>query len=281
MRTSKLMKKNLDESTVDSFGDEWGRFNQSQLSDDEAESIFNQYFEIFPWGSLKNSAEGFDLGCGSGRWAKIMVKKVGHLHCIDPSAALEVAKDSLAEFSNVTFYKKSVDDFVLPENSQDFGYSLGVLHHVPDTAGAIKECYAMLKPGAPFLMYLYYALENKSLMFRLIWKCSDLLRKVICKMPASLKHVTTDLIALFVYLPLAKFALVIERLGFGVANIPLSFYRNCSFYTMRTDSRDRFGTPLEQRFTQSEIRFMMEEAGFKDIIFNNSEPRWCVVGTKH
>jgi hypothetical protein len=100
-------------------------------------------------------------------------------------------------------------------------------------------------------------------------------------MPASLKHVTTDLIALFVYLPLAKFALVIERLGFGVANIPLSFYRNCSFYTMRTDSRDRFGTPLEQRFTQSEIRFMMEEAGFKDIIFNNSEPRWCVVGTKH
>ena len=156
------MKKNIDKSTVDSFGDEWGRFNQSSLSNEEAKKIFDQYFEIFPWSSLPNNAEGFDLGCGSGRWAKIMVSKVGHLHCIDPSDAIEIAKQSLADFSNVSFYKKSVDEFSLPANSQDFGYSLGVLHHVPDTAAAVKECASLLKPGAPFLMYLYYALENTS-----------------------------------------------------------------------------------------------------------------------
>jgi hypothetical protein len=66
----------------------------------------------------------------------------------------------------------------------------------------------------------------------------------------------------------------------SVSGIPLSFYRNCSFYTMRTDSRDRFGTPLEKRFTQAEISTLMIDAGFKNIIFNNAEPRWCVVGTK-
>lgn len=275
------MKKNLDKSTVDSFGDEWGRFDQLGLKPEEAQKIFDQYFSIFPWDCINSDAIGFDLGCGSGRWAKIMAKRVGHLHCIDPSNAIEVAKQSLASFSNISFHKDSVDDCSLGKNSQDFGYSLGVLHHVPDTAAAIKECAAMLKPGAPFLMYLYYALENKSSFYKFLWRCSDFFRKIICRLPSGPKHFVTDFLAIFIYFPLAKISLVLEALGLNVSSIPLSFYRNCSFYTMRTDSRDRFGTPLEQRFTKSEITTLMIDAGFKNIVFNNSEPRWCVVGTKY
>ena len=275
------MKKNLDKSTVDSFGDEWGRFDQSGLKPDEAQKIFDQYFSIFPWDSINPDAIGFDLGCGSGRWAKIMAKRVGHLHCIDPSDAIEIAKQSLASFSNTSFHKDSVDDCSLPKNSQDFGYSLGVLHHVPDTAAAIKECAAMLKPGAPFLMYLYYALENKSFFYKFLWRCSDFFRKIICRLPSEPKHLVTDFLAIVIYFPLAKISLVLEGLGLNVSSIPLSFYRNCSFYTMRTDSRDRFGTPLEQRFTKSEITTLMIDAGFENIVFNHSEPRWCVVGTKY
>jgi SAM-dependent methyltransferase len=274
------MKKNLDKVTVDSFGDEWDRFNQSDLPAKEAQEIFDKYFSIFPWKSLPDQAEGFDLGCGSGRWAKIMVEKVGHLHCVDPSNAIHIAEKSLSCYSNTTFHKKSVDDFPLPANSQDFGYSLGVLHHVPNTGAAIKECAEMLKSGAPFLMYLYYALENKSFIYKLLWRCSDFFRKIICRFPSGIKHFVTDFIAIIIYFPFAKICLFFEKLGIDISGFPLSFYRNCSFYTMRTDSRDRFGTPLEQRFTKSEIATLMMEAGFKDIIFNDAEPRWCVVGIK-
>ena len=49
---------------------------------------------------------------------------------------------------------------------------------------------------------------------------------------------------------------------------------------MRTDSRDRFGTPLEQRFTRSEIKSMMQEAGLDEIHFSNQSPFWCAVGKK-
>ena len=49
---------------------------------------------------------------------------------------------------------------------------------------------------------------------------------------------------------------------------------------MRTDSRDRFGTPLEQRFTRKEIEKMMESAGLKDITFSEETPFWCAVGIK-
>ena len=96
------------------------------------------------------------MGCGSGRWARLVSPKVGHLNCIDPSEAIYVAKRNLSNFDNISFYKNSVEDSVLPLASQDFGYSLGVLHHIPDTKRAIKACVDLLKTDAPLLLYLYY-----------------------------------------------------------------------------------------------------------------------------
>lgn len=274
------IKKNIDQASVKSFGDEWSRFDQSSLSEKEAQKIFNEYFTIFPWQELPKDATGFDMGCGSGRWAKIMVRKVGHLHCIDPSNALEVAKRALAGTSNVTFHLASVDDKVLPLNSQDFGYSLGVLHHLPDTPTAVRSCVDMLKPGAPFLVYLYYAFDNRSGLFKAIWRISDLLRRLISRLPGGLKNVVTDTIAVLIYWPFSRLSRLIEKIGIDPAGIPLSYYRNHSFYTLRTDSRDRFGTPLERRFTRPQIHSMLEAAGLKDIEFSEKAPYWCAMGFK-
>ena len=272
MVNNKITKSsnNMDAETVASFGDEWSRYDQSSMSYSEASEIFMAYFSIFPWDMLPSNPVGFDMGCGSGRWAKFVAPKVGRLNCIDPSSALDIARRNLIDFKNVEYIKASVSESGIPINSQDFGYSLGVLHHVPDTAGALKECASLLKPGAPFLMYLYYALEDKSFFYKFLWRCSDFMRKIICRLPSGPKHFITDLIAAIIYFPFAKGSLIIEKVGLNVSNIPLSFYRNCSFYTMRTDSRDRFGTPLEQRFSKDQIAFMMEEAGFINIQFSNN-----------
>jgi len=63
------MSNNKDQKTVDGFGDEWERFDQSQLSEDEHQELFNRYFSVFPWEKLPENPTGFDMGCGSGRWA--------------------------------------------------------------------------------------------------------------------------------------------------------------------------------------------------------------------
>lgn len=271
---------NLDKETVESFGEEWSRFDQSDLSQEELCKIFDEYFAIFPWDILPKNATGFDMGCGSGRWSLVVAPRVGHLHCIDPSSALSIAQKRLKDVPNVTLLQASVADMPLSQNSQDFGFSLGVLHHVPDTQSAISDCVAMLKPGAPFLLYLYYAFDNRSLAFKIAWRCSDLLRRVICNLPSGSKHLTTDLLAALIYYPVARFSLVCERLGVNVENVPLSYYRHHSFYTMRTDSRDRFGTPLEQRFARIDIESMMKAAGLVDIQFSDKPPYWCAVGVK-
>lgn len=273
--------RNIDPQTVDSFGSEWARFDQSELSPDELQALFRTYFDIFPWQALPPGAEGFDMGCGSGRWARLVAGRVGVLNCIDPSReALAVAGRTLASFHNARLVHASVDTVPLAAGSQDFGYSLGVLHHIPDTAAALRACTRLLKPGAPFLLYLYYRFDNRPLWFRAVWRVSDLLRSAISRLPERAKSATTDVLAAVVYWPLARLAWLLEKAGVHPAAVPLSFYRNTSFYTMRTDSRDRFGTPLEHRFTRAEIEAMMRSAGLGEVRFSDREPYWVAVGVK-
>jgi hypothetical protein len=162
----------------------------------------------------------------------------------------------------------------------DFGYSLGVLHHIPDTAAGLAACVAKLKPEAPFLVYLYYAFDNRPAWFRGLWRASDVMRRGISQLPHGLKLRLTQVIAATVYWPLARTARVAERLGANVSDFPLTAYREFSFYSMQTDALDRFGTRLERRFTAREVREMMENCGLSEIRFNEDEHFWCAVGIK-
>ena len=272
--------KNQDKNTVEGFGDEWSRFDQSDLPEDEQQLLFDEYFSVFPWKDISKESVGFDLGCGTGRWAKSVAPKVKKLICIDPSNAIDIAKKNLSNFDNCEFQSATVDDISIDNNSMDFGYSLGVLHHVPDTEMGIKQCAEKLKKGAPLLLYLYYRFDNRPFWFRFIWSITDLLRKVISKMPYGLRYIFSQIIAVVVYFPLARTAFYLGKLNLNVSNFPLSSYKNLSFYTMRTDALDRFGTRLEQRFTREEIKNMMEKAGLENIKFSNSKPFWVAVGYK-
>jgi len=269
---------NVDKNVVAGFGDEWSRFDQSSLDDEELERLFNNYFRIFPWEDLPAGSVGFDLGCGSGRWAKMVAQRVGTLNLIDPSpAALAVAKRNLADAKNAIFHVADAGCIPLEENSCDFGYSLGVLHHIPDTAAGLRECVKRLKPGAPFLLYLYYSFDNRPAWFRTVWHLSDIGRQAISRMPHSLRYGMSQLIAGTIYWPFARAAKVLEKTGMDVSHIPLSQYRETSFYTMRTDALDRFGTRLEKRFSKAEIETMMRDAGLEEITFSTTS-FWTAVG---
>lgn len=274
------MTENIDTKVVAGFGDEWSRFDQTALSDDELSRMFDNYFSIFPWDKIGLGAVGFDLGCGSGRWAKLVAPRVGKLYLFDPSAnALDVAKRNLSSARNCEFALAGADSIPLEDGSCDFGYSLGVLHHIPDTEAGMRECVAKLKPGAPFLVYLYYNFDNRPAWFRAIWKTSNAARQAICRLPHALRYGTSQVLAALIYLPLARGALLAEKLGANVSHFPLSQYRNNSFYVMRNDALDRFGTRLEKRFSKAEVEAMMDRCGLENIIFSTTS-FWTAVGSK-
>jgi SAM-dependent methyltransferase len=274
-----LIVANIDYRVVDDFGDEWRRFDQNDAGLEELRRLFEDYFSLFPWNVLPDQAVGFDMGCGSGRWAYFVAPRVGRLHCIDPaSGALAVAERKLRNFGNCEFHQASVDALPLADNSMDFGYSLGVLHHVPDTQAGLRDCVRKLRFGAPFLVYLYYAFDNRPAWFKAIWRATDLVRRAVAVLPPSLKNAVTDVIAFVMYLPLSRIARLLAALGRDVSSFPLAAYRDKSIYTLRTDARDRFGTRLEQRFTKAEIRLMLQAAGLGRVQFREGVPYWCAIG---
>jgi SAM-dependent methyltransferase len=183
-------------------------------------------------------------------------------------------------FPNCEFHKAPLDHFPLPDCSADFGYALGVLHHVPDPEGGLRTCVRKLKSGAPFLIYIYYAFDNRPRWFRVIWKCTDTVRRAIFRLPFGPRAAASDVIAISVYWPLARVASLLENAGFDVRNFPLSSYRHRSLYTMRNDALDRFGTKLERRFTRSQLEQMMQQTGLEKIRFREDWPYWCAVGFK-
>src|SRR5260370_24801369 len=155
--------RNIDSDVAAGFGHEWSTFRQgeNELSAIDREAIFQSYFRIFPWDDLRPDPVGIDGGCGSGRWSVMVAPKVGHLHLLDASEdALDVARQNLAGAANVSFHLASVGNIPLEDNSLDFAFSLGVLHHVPDTAAPIHALATKPKVRAPPLISPYDSLPH-------------------------------------------------------------------------------------------------------------------------
>jgi ubiquinone/menaquinone biosynthesis C-methylase UbiE len=265
---------NIDVETVKSFGQEWSTFTQEGLSASEREEVFGKYFCLIDWN--KKPSKVLDMGCGSGRWDVLVAPLVGELVAADASLeALKVARRNV-QAPNVSFIEATPDSLPYPDGYFDFIFSLGVLHHVPDTAGAIHSLANKLRLGGTLLLYLYYAFENRPAWFRAVWKVTDLVRRFTSRLPFSLRYALSQIIATCVYWPLARTAKYLPVSD----SWPLKFYANRSFCFMRTDALDRFGTRLEKRFTQKQITEMLESAGFTNICFSDLEPYWVCSATK-
>ena len=274
-----MARLNVDEQVAAGFGDEWSRFDQSELSSEAKQGIFEEYFGIFPWDIVGPESRGADFGCGSGWWATVVAPRVGHLYCVDASpAALESARRNLRSSENCSLIASSIDEMPIEPRTLDFAYSLGVLHHIPDTRAALAKCVEKLKPGAPMLIYLYYSFDNKPRWYRWLWKVTDILRRGVSRLPHTPRYLVSQVIAGLIYWPLARMAPAAAWAGIPAGTWPLSYYSDKPFYVMRTDALDRFGTRLEKRYSRLEIDALMRDCGLERITFSERTPYWCAVG---
>jgi SAM-dependent methyltransferase len=271
---------NVDQHTVDGFGHEWTHFNQSSRSDSDLMATFNSYFNDFPWHDLPSSAVGVDVGCGSGRWARIASERVALIHCVDPSpAALQTARGLLSG-SRATLTCGSAGALPFADDSVDFAYSLGVLHHTPDPLVGLRDVVRIVRPSGHVLVYLYYALDNRPRWFRALWRVSDGVRQWLSQKSPRSRTLVSSFVALTVYWPLARLARLSAAAGLPADRVPLAAYRNKPLYVMRTDALDRLGTKVEHRFTREQVVKLMEEAGLTCVTVSPGPPYWCAVGSK-
>lgn len=270
---------NIDTKTVESFGDEWETFDT--FTDEEIDKAGGQYFDIVSDELLANKYV-LDVGCGTGRWTKYVAKKARFVDAIDPSKAVFSAAKMLQNIPNTRISRASVDNIPFEDDSFDFVFCLGVLHHIPNTHKAMQSCVKKVKKGGWFLVYLYYNLDNRGRFYRMLFFISNMFRKQVSLLPPAAKNLVCLLLAYIVYLPFIYFSKALDWIGLKrLSNqIPLSYYKSHSWNIIKNDALDRFGTPLEQRFSRQEIESMMKSCGLVDIKFSNNEPFWHAIGRK-
>ena len=264
---------------VRGFGEEWTRFHAMAPRDLEVAGA--ELFDILPWSDLGPDTRVVDIGCGSGRWSEYLRERVGVIDAIDPSEAVVMAAGQHKDATNIRWSMAQAEDLPFADHSFDLALCIGVLHHLERPERALQEAFRVLRPGGGIHVYVYYALEQRGPLFRSLFRLANGLRRLIHRAPGPVKRLVCDLLAIFVYWPLATLSCLLKGMGMGFwHNMPLSFYHNKSLRVMRNDALDRFGTPLEQRFTKEEIRSMMTDAGLEDIRFSAKSPFWHAIGRK-
>lgn len=273
-------ENNIDPKVVNEFGDEWLKFHEHD--DDLVKKGGEEYFDILTNEMINSKTYVLDIGCGTGRWTKYLAPKVGFIEAIDPSDAIFAADKLLDKIENVRLSKASIETLPFADGTFDFVMSIGVLHHIPNTKQALIDCVTKVKKGGYFFVYLYYNLDRRGTFYKSLFHASDLIRKTVSRLPGKLKHFVCDILALIIYMPFILLGRFFKSLGFNdlAKRMPLHGYQNRSFFMIRNDALDRFGTRLEQRFSKKEIIQMMETAGLTDIIVSPGIPFYHAVGKK-
>jgi len=270
---------NIDSEVVDHFGKEWAKYNY--LDGIASEALDNQ-FEAYvkPIDLLnfdKQTSIAADFGAGSGRWTERLAPFFKKIYAVEPSlSAVNVMVEKFAREPKIEVLNENIEENSIPANSLDLAISLGVLHHIPDTSKAILDISKKIKHGGTFLCYLYYKVENKPIYYRFLFRIVNLNRYLISRLPHSIRMILAKVIALVVYLPLARFSLFQMKRGKDISNIPLHHYAEMPFVMLENDALDRFGTRLEQRFNKDEIERMLTGANFdlSTLNYSGSEPFW-------
>ncbi len=272
--------KNIDKKVVDEFGDEWMKFYEHD--DDLVKKGGEEYFDILNDKIINSNTYGLDVGCGTGRWTKYLAPKIGFMEAVDPSNAIFAADKLLEGIKNVRLSQATIETLPFADETFDFVMSIGVLHHVPDTKKALNDCVKKVKRGGYFYVYLYYNLDRRGVFYKALFKMSDLIRKIVSTLPGKTKHFVCDVLAIVFYMPFVWTGRFFKLLGLKdlAKRMPLHGYQNRSFFMIRNDTLDRFGTRLEQRFSAKEITEMMQNAGLTDIVISDGIPFYHAVGKR-
>jgi len=140
-----------------SFGFQWNRFARVQLDSFNGTRQSEQALaDTTGWNAA--DYEGrlvLDAGVGAGRYAEVVAGKGGEVVGIDLTTAVDAAWENIGRRAGVHLVQADIFAMPFRPASFDMAYSIGVLHHTPDTRAAFERVAAMVKPGGGLAVYLY------------------------------------------------------------------------------------------------------------------------------
>jgi SAM-dependent methyltransferase len=121
-----------------------------------------------------------DAGCGYGRFLRVLAQAGGEVIGVDLSSdSVELAYDFTGRAANVHIVQADLAHLPFPQGHFRRAFSIGVLHHTPDTRDAFLKLVPYLEEGGDIAIWVY-APEKKV--------GSNAWRKVSTRLPLGLVY---------------------------------------------------------------------------------------------
>jgi ubiquinone/menaquinone biosynthesis C-methylase UbiE/uncharacterized protein YbaR (Trm112 family) len=178
-----------------SFGYQWNRFREVQIdSVNGGNESKRTLFETTGW--QEEDYRGrliLDAGVGAGRFAELVAKMGGEIVGVDLTEAIDAAFETVGRHDNAHLIQADIFSMPFRDETFDMAYSIGVLHHTPDTRTAFKHVASAVKRGGGLAVYLYHCYGPEH-------KFSDFYRKLTTRLPVRLMLWVSWLAVPFYYL---------------------------------------------------------------------------------
>jgi len=123
-----------------------------------------RYQDYAPWMKAALGFEAYrgkrllEVGCGTGTDLLQFARGGAQVTGVDLTPrSIEIARRRFAVYDCAgTFAIGDAENLAFPDESFDVVYSFGVLHHTPDTEGAINEVHRVLRRGGRAVVMLYH-----------------------------------------------------------------------------------------------------------------------------
>ncbi|MEZ6035697.1 MAG: methyltransferase domain-containing protein [Planctomycetaceae bacterium] len=244
--------------TQTSFGRQWLRYDV-QTTDEDKQTFENKT------GFCLNRLSGMkvlDAGCGGGRYAFVTGSASANVTAVDISLAVEKTQELCRSLKNVAIIQANLMSLPFSKASFDRIYSIGVLHHTPDTRKAFEALIPYLKPGGEISIWLYPKWDPLRETMNRFW------RSITTRLPHAAIHTFSRLVSPFgalrgrVYRSnqrlLARILWQTEKIFPGISNHPDPRQRVC-------DTFDWLTPQYQWHHTDAEVRDWFRSIGLTDI----------------
>lgn len=244
--------------TQQSFGRQWLRYEVQHVPEDE------KTFEAKTGFRLKDlkGLQVLDAGCGGGRYSYLSARSGAQVTAVDISRAVEKTSQLCSTFNNIDIIQASITQLPLKTGQFDRIYSIGVLHHTPNTESAFQALVPYLKPGGVIAIWVYPKWSATRETMNNFW------RSITTRLPHPVVHAASVLSAPLggarerMYRSksrlLARVAWQTEKLLPGFSNHPDRRQRIC-------DTFDWLTPQYQWHHTPEEVRGWFEAAGLVNI----------------
>ena len=243
-----------DRGTISDFSEQWTKYfdNSGYFGSEE---LFLDVLEPLVRIEELCGATVAEIGCGNGRFLKIMARHAAKVIGVDPGDSVLNAREWTAGAKNVEVLRASVYELpTLP--ALDHVFSIGVVHHLPDPGRALRIMRDLLKPGGRCTIWVY-GKEGNELYLRTF----GALRRLTTKMPhAALHALATGLVP-----PLRAYIAACRVLPLPMRHYMRAVLRPLDRTALRLNIYDQLNPAIAAYWTGDEVRALMGGAGFRDV----------------